>query len=615
MELGTKKMVDIAKKKEEEEEKNMDRRENEKRKKLGGLKTMPFILANEICDRFAGVGFHANLISYLTQQLNLPLVKASNTLTNFGGTASLTPLIGALIADSFAGRFWTILVGSIIYELGMISITVSALLPTLHPPPCPSQVNCKEASSSQLWALYAALLLTSIGTGGIRPCVVTFAADQFDMSKSSVASRGWNFFNWYYFSMGMATLTALTVVVYVQDNIGWGWGLGIPTIGMALSIIAFVFGSHLYKKLKPGGSPLVRLTQVIAAAVKKRKLVTPNDPGALYQNKDLDSLISVNGRLLHTDQFKFFDKAAIVTESEATDFMQPNLWNLATVHRVEELKSMIRLLPIWSAGILHVTASSHLGSFVIQQARSMDRHLSHSFQIPPASLSIFSISTMLFGLVLYERLLVPFVRRFTRNPSGLTCLQRMGVGYFVNIIATIVSALVEVKRKNAAARHNLLDDPKAILPISVFWLVPQYCLHGIADVFMSVGHLEFLYDQSPESMRSTAAALFWISSSIGNYIGTGLVTLVHSYTGREHNWLPDRNLNRGKLDYYYWLVTGIQVINLVYYIICAYFYTYKPLEEAKDEETEQSEDKIPYKRVNDSNKIGEVELGKNPETA
>lgn len=73
--------------------------------------------ANEVCDRFAGVGFHANMITYLTQVLNLPLVKASNTLTNFIGTSSFTPLIGALIADSYAGRFWIIIIGSIIYEL------------------------------------------------------------------------------------------------------------------------------------------------------------------------------------------------------------------------------------------------------------------------------------------------------------------------------------------------------------------------------------------------------------------------------------------------------------------------------------------------------------------
>jgi dipeptide/tripeptide permease len=247
---------------------------------------------------------------------------------------------------------------------------------------------------------------------------------------------------------------------------------------------------------------------------------------------------------------------------------------------VEELKSIIRMLPIWAAGILLVASYSHQHSFTIQQARSMDRHLSRSFQIPPATLSIFGVITMLGGLVLYERLFVPFARRFTGNPSGITCLQRMGVGFMVNILATIVSSFVEIKRKAVAANHNLLDDPKAIIPISVFWLVPQFCLHGVAEVFMSVGHMEFLYDQSPESMRSTAVALYWIAISMGNYAGTLMVSLVHKYSaGIKSNWLPDRNLNRGRLEYYYLLVSGVQVINLFYYVVCAWFYTYKPLEE------------------------------------
>ncbi|CAL1352813.1 unnamed protein product [Linum trigynum] len=566
--------------------------EGTKKRKLGGIKTMPFILGNEICDKFAATGFHANMITYLTQVLNLPMVKASNILTNFGGTAGFTPLIGALIADSFAGRFWTIIVASLIYELGMISITTSATLPSLRPPACPTQINCQEASTYQLWFLYSSLLLTSLGVGGIKPCVMTFAADQFDLSRAAVSARGWNFFNWYYFCMGFATLTALTVVVYIQDNVGWNWGLGIPTIAMALSIFAFVFGSPLYNKLKPGGSPLTRLTQVVVAAVKKRKVVAPENPEVLYQNRELDALISVNGRLLHTDQFRCLDKAAIVTENDfkstsTPDQQKPKLWQLNTVHRVEELKSILRVLPIWVSGILLVAASSHLHSFVILQAFSMDRHIfpKSSFQIPPATLSIFSVLTMMLGLVLYERIFVPFARRFTNNPAGITCLQRMGIGAVINIVATVVSAFIEAKRKHAAARYGLLDSPKAVIPMTVFWLIPQYVLHGVAEVFNAVGHIEFLYDQSPESMRSTASALYSLTLSFGNYIGTGLVTLVHRYTGKdgEENWLPDRNLNRGKLDYYYLLVTGIQAVNFVYFVTVAWLYTYKPLEEEKED--------------------------------
>ncbi|KAK4787205.1 hypothetical protein SAY86_011038 [Trapa natans] len=599
------------------EEQQRENHDKKRKKQLGGLRTMPFILANEVCDRFATTGFHANMIIYLTQQLNLPMVQASNTLTNFSGTAGFTPLIGALIADSFAGRFWTITIGSMIYELGLVSIMISAVLPSLHPPPCPSQMNCEVASSSQLWVLYISLFLTTLGTGGIRPCVVTFAADQLDVSRSKVTSR--KFFNWYYFCMCAATLTALTVVVYVQDNVGWGWGLGIPTVAMGVSIVVFIVGSHLYVKLKPGGSPLTRLAQVIVAAARKRRSTLPSDPAMLYENKELDADLCVQGKLMHTEQFKWFDKAAVVTGREPTGSAGGpplNLWRLATIHRVEELKCIIRMLPIWAAGILLIAASSHQHSFTILQARTMDRHLSSSFQIPPASLSIFGSLTILLGVVLYERLFVPLARRFTGNPAGITCLQRMGVGFSVNILATLTASFVEIRRKKVAAAHHLLDSPTAVVPISVFWLVPQFCIHGLAEVFMAVGHLEFLYDQSPESMRSTAAALYWVANSIGNYTGTIIVTLVHKYSGREGNWLPGRDLNRGRLEYYYWLVSGIQAVNLVYYVICALFYTYKPVSEimadlnegTESEQLAEEQEPPPPGNIRASHNVRDVEL-------
>jgi len=105
--------------------------------------------------------------------------------------------------------------------------------------------------------------------------------------------------------MGLASLSALTIVVYIQDHMGWGWGLGIPTIAMLLSIIVFVLGSPLYKTVKPHGSPMVRLAQVVVAAVKKRYEALPQDHKLLYQNWELDAAISLEGKLLHSDQFKY----------------------------------------------------------------------------------------------------------------------------------------------------------------------------------------------------------------------------------------------------------------------------------------------------------------------
>ncbi|KAI7996678.1 Protein NRT1/ PTR FAMILY 3.1 [Camellia lanceoleosa] len=387
-------------------------------------------------------------------------------------------------------------------------------------------------------------------------------------------------------------LVAVTVIVYIQDNVGWGWGLGIPTIAMFLSIITFVFGYPMYRNLDPSGSPFTRLVQVCVAAFKKRNLARVSDPKLLYENDQLDASISLAGKLLHTKHMTFLDKAATVTEED--NVKSPNLWRLNTVHRVEELKSVIRMGPIWAAGIIFITAYSQQSTFSLQQAKTMDRHLTSSFQIPAGSMTVFTFTCMLATTAFYDRLFVPFIRTFTGIDRGITFLQRMGIGFVISILATLVAGFVEVKRKHVASAYGLTDNPKATIPIFVFWLVPQYGLYGVAEAFMSIGHMEFLYDQAPESMRSTAMALFWSANSLGHYLSTLLVTVVHKLSAGPggSNWLPDYNLNEGKLEYFYWLITVMQIINLVYYVFCAKFYTFKPVEIHRKEDGESTRDAV-----------------------
>lgn len=248
--------------------------------------------------------------------------------------------------------------------------------------------------------------------------------------------------------------------------------------------------------------------------------------------------------------------------SEADDPKSPNMWKLNTVHRVEELKTVIRMGPIWASGILLFLSYAQQSTFSLQQAKTMDRHLTRSFQIPAGSMSVFTMSAMLTTIAFYDRVFVPVTRRFTGLDRGVSVLHRMGIGFIISILPTLVAGFVEVKRKEVAAAHGLTHSAQMV-PISVFWLVPQYALHGMAEAFMSIGHLEFFYDQSPESMKSTATAFFWMSISAGNYMSTLVVTLVHRFSAGPDgsNWLPDTNLNVGKLEYFYWLITILQVID------------------------------------------------------
>lgn len=281
---------------------------------------------------------------------------------------------------------------------------------------------------------------------------------------------------------------------------------------------------------------------------------------------------------------RFFDKAAIITKEDLVtkeSSSPPNPWRLSTVHRVEELKSVIRMGPIWLSGIIVITAAAQQNTFSLQQANTMDRRISpsSSFRIPAGSMTVFTMLAMLSTISLYDRVLIPVARRFTGLKRGISFLHRIAIGFVISTLATLVAGFIEEKRKNVAAAHGLIDSPKAVIPISAFWLVPQYALHGMAEAFTSIGHLEFFYDQAPESMRSTATALFWLVISAGSYLSTLLVSVIHKYSAGSDgsNWLPD-NLNKGKLEYFYWIVTGLQVVNLVYFMICLKYYTFKPVQ-------------------------------------
>lgn len=171
----------------------------------------------------------------------------------------------------------------------MVLLTLCASIPALKP--------TSEATAIQLSVFYTSLYLIALGTGGIKPCVSSFGADQFDSNDVLECKKMSSFFNWYYFSINIGALIASTVLVYIQENYSWAWGFGIPAIAMGIAICSFVFGSPLYRYQKVGSSPIIRMLQVCVAAYKKRKeTVIPDD---LYET-EVSSIVG-SRKLEHTD--------------------------------------------------------------------------------------------------------------------------------------------------------------------------------------------------------------------------------------------------------------------------------------------------------------------------
>ncbi|XVE74588.1 hypothetical protein DITRI_Ditri12bG0029400 [Diplodiscus trichospermus] len=539
----------------------------------GNWKACPFILGNECCERLAYYGIATNLVSYLTKKLHEGNVSAARNVTTWQGTCYLTPLIGAVLADAYWGRYWTIATFSTIYFLGMCTLTLSASIPALKPAECAGSI-CPSATPAQYAVFFFGLYLIALGTGGIKPCVSSFGADQFDDTDPKESVKKGSFFNWFYFSINIGALISSSLLVWIQDNAGWGLGFGIPALFMGLAIVSFFSGTPLYRFQKPGGSPITRMCQVLVASFRKWNLKVPEDSSLLYETGDKHSAIQGSRKLEHSDELKCLDKAAIVSDAEikSGDFSNP--WRLCTVTQVEELKILFRMFPIWATGIVFSAVYAQMSTMFVEQGMMMDTSIG-SFTIPPASLSSFDVISVIFWVPIYDRVIVPIARKFTGKERGFSELQRMGIGLFISVLCMSAATVVEIRRLQLADELGLVDKEVAV-PLSIFWQIPQYFLLGAAEVCTFIGQLEFFYDQSPDAMRSLCSALSLLTTSLGNYLSSFILTVVTYFTtkGGQPGWIPD-NLNKGHLDYFFSLLAGLSFLNMLVYSVCASKYKQK----------------------------------------
>ncbi|KAI9122002.1 hypothetical protein K1719_006691 [Acacia pycnantha] len=541
------------------------------RSKTGTWKACSFILGYEVFEKVASSGISANLVQYLTTKLHEGTVKSANNVNNWMASVWLTPLVGAYIADAHLGRYVTFLIAAFIYLMGMCLLTLSVSLPALRPPTCGEgvgQEECKTASSLQVGIFFCALYIIAVGTGGIKPTISTLGADQFDDFEPKEKSQKLSFFNWWMFTVFLSNLFASTFLIYVQDNVGWSLGYGLPTIGSAFSIILFLLGTRFYRHRLPKDSPITRLLQVLVASLRKWKVKVPDDPRELHE-LSIQEYSSNKRRMIHnTSSLRFLDKAATKTR-------QTSPWMLCPVSQVEETKQMMKMITIWTASLIPTVVISQGNTLFIRQGTKLDRRMGPHFEIPPASLAAFIQIFSLVTIILYDRVIVPLTRRYTKNPRGITLLQRLGIGLVLQIIVMVTASLAERKRLSVAREKHLLGQSDKI-PLSVFILLPQFSLLGVSDAFVEVGKMEFFYDQAPESMKSLGTAYQTSTVAIGHFLSSFILSTVADITqrnGDDKGWILN-NLNKSHLDYYYAFLAILSFLNLVWFLVVSKFYVY-----------------------------------------
>ncbi|KAM7477922.1 hypothetical protein LguiA_026135 [Lonicera macranthoides] len=173
-----------------------------------------------------------------------------------------------------------------------------------------------------------------------------------------------------------------------------------------------------------------------------------------------------------------------------------------------------------------------------------------SLKIPTPSIPVIPLLFMSLLLLIYEFIIVPFARKLTGRPLGITQLQRVGVGLVLSIVSTGIAWLVKVKRRDQFNK-NLLK------PMSHFWLAFKHMVFGIADMFAMVGLMEFFYKEAPFGMRSLSTSFALISLSFGYFLSTAFVHIINAITKKV---TPSKqggihgDINHNNLNLFYWFL-------------------------------------------------------------
>jgi len=276
---------------------------------------------------------------------------------------------------------------------------------------------------------------------------------------------------------------------------------------------------------------------------------------------------------------RFLNRAALINQDSSQEpHEKDKSWSLCTVEEVEDLKKLIKIMPLWSTSILLSTPIGVTLSFTVLMALVMDRSIGSHFKVPAGT---FVVVTLIFTAITtstYDNFIAPLYTKLTGR--NLTFLQAIGVGHVSNILAMIGFALVERKRLSIVQAQNLTTQPNAVAPMSALWLVFPLAIMGIGEGLYFPAEVALYYQEFPSKLRSTSTSMISLHIAGGYYLSSAFIDLV----GRLSSWLPN-DINNGRVDKACWVLLVIAVLNYGYFLLCALTYKYNNPDPELDDET------------------------------
>ncbi|TXG53618.1 hypothetical protein EZV62_018874 [Acer yangbiense] len=473
--------------------------------KHGGMKAAVFVLGLQGFEIMGIAAVGNNLITYVINEMHFSLSKSANIVTNFVGTIFLMALLGGYLSDSYLGSFWTMIIFGFLELSGFILLSVQAHLPQLKPPQCNMITDGENCTEAKGFKALMFFLALYLVALG-SGCV-----------KPNMIAHGADQFNQNNPKQSKKLSTYFNAAYFA-------FSMGEL---VALTVLVWV---QTHSGMDVGFG--------VSAAAMAMGLISLVSGTLYYRNKPPQGSI-------FTPIAQVFVAAFLKRKQ-----ICPNQQMLHGSQNYVPTNTLV--LPSNSGNLVHTDRFS-----------AMNTQLTKSFHIPPASLQSIPYILLIFVVPLYDTFFVPLARKFTGHESGISPLQRIGFGLFFATFSMVAAAIMEKKRRDSALNSGEI--------ISIFWITPQFLIFGLSEMFTAVGLIEFFYKQSIKGMQAFLTAITYCSYSFGFYLSSLLVSLVNKITSSSSNggWLGANDLNKDKLDCFYWLLAVLSFLNFLHYLFWA----------------------------------------------
>jgi proton-dependent oligopeptide transporter, POT family len=438
---------------------------------------IPYIIANEGCERFSFYGMRNILTPFLVSTLLLYAPEAEragiakDVFHTFVIGVYFFPLLGGWLSDRFFGKYNTILWMSLVYCAGHA---------------------CLAAFDDNRLGFYSGLFLIALGSGGIKPLVVSFVGDQFNQTNKHLAKIVFDAFYW---SINFGSFFAsLLMPIFLRDY-GASVAFGIPGILMFIATAVFWAGRKKYVCVPPTAGDPHSFLRVVYTALSARS----DRPGRAIAAIGLvlaAVALAMIGRLGFVPAVCLALVCVLGFGSAGASMQLDQARAQHPAEAVDGVRAILRVLIVFALITPFWSLFDQKASTWILQANEMSKPA----WFEPAQMQALNPALVMLLIPFNNLVLYPVLRRFGYEP---TALRRMGFGIAFAGLAWIAAGMIQLA----------LDGGD---PVSITWQILPYILLTFGEVLVSATGLEFAYSQAPASMKGVIMAFWYLSVTIGN---------------------------------------------------------------------------------------------------